>query len=163
MVCLSAETKHHLQVMSILECVVICSENVAGQIVVCPMALSEGILSSTSCISVELVRPDTVWNIDRSVAVISLNPSIGYVGCDIELFHRSDDHLGSVCEIEFLLVVLVLSHGENNLTAVGNVITGNERVGIQTCSVRVEQRERGRTMPEIDENILVVRSVGSDV
>ena len=105
------------------------------------MTLGEGILAGTGGICVELTRPDTVWDIDSPVTVISLNSSVGHIGSDIELLYRSDDHLSGIREVEFLLGILVLTHREDDLTAVRYVITAYKRVGVETGAIRVEERE----------------------
>ena len=127
--------------MCILICIGVCCENIAGQIVVCPVTFGEGILAGTGDICVELTWPDTVWDIDSPVTVISLNSSVGHIGSDIELLYRSDDHLGGIREVEFLLIILVLAHREDNLATVRYAITTDKRVGVETGAIRVEERE----------------------
>ena len=144
--------------MSILERILISSENVSGIIVIPSCTLLELIQTSTSSISIGNTRTDTKWYVYGTVHLIAVYTSVGEIRSHIEMVHRLDDKLRGIGEVEFLVIVLVLAHRKHNLPTVGYIIVtaDDERVVVKACSVRIEERERGRSVAQVAEHVLNV-------
>ena len=157
MVGLKVDTTHNLQIVCVLESVLVGAEEVAGQVVVVPVAFHKHVLTDSCRISRSDTRPDTVRNVHLTVHLITHHLSVGEVGREIELLDRSDDKLGGVGEIELFVVVLVLPHREDDVTSVGHIVLRvDHRIGVQSCPVRIEQRKRGRIVTKVAIDILNV-------
>ena len=142
--------------MGILEGIFVSAENVSGIIVIPSCTLFQFIQTGTCSICIGNTRTDTKWNINRTVHLIAVYTSVGKIRSHIEMVHRLDDKLRGIGEVEFLVIVLVLAHGKYNLSSIGYIIVtaDDERVVVKASSVRIEERERGRSVAQVAEHVL---------
>ena len=142
--------------MGILEGIFVSAENVSGIIVISSCAFFKFIQTRTRGISTRDAWTDTKWYINRTVHLIAVYTSVGEIRSHIEMVHRLDDKLRGIGEVEFLVIVLVLAHRKYNLPTVGYIIVtaDDERVVVKASSVRIEERERGRSVAQVAEHVL---------
>ncbi len=142
--------------MSIVEGILISTEHVAGIVVITSCTLLQLVQTRTGRICTCNARTHTVRNVDSPVHFVAVHASVCKVGGEVEMVNRTDYEFCCVGEVELLVIVLVLAHREHDLTAVCHVVAtaDNQRVVVKACSVRVEQRERRRSMTKISEHVL---------